>query len=90
MLDRGEDPKVAAVVQVITTLNADVLLLTGIDYDLRGAALKALAARLAAATHKNSVPRKARYFLGCRKPTSSLCPVMPVTTISSRFCHRER
>ena len=49
MLDRGEDPKVAAVVQVITTLNADVLLLTGIDYDLRGAALKALAARLAAA-----------------------------------------
>ena len=49
MLDRGEDPKVTAVVEVITALNADVLLLTGIDYDLRGAALEALADRLAAA-----------------------------------------
>ena len=49
ILDRGEDPKVAAVVQVIIALNADVLLLTGIDYDLRGAALGALADRLAAA-----------------------------------------
>lgn len=49
MLDRGEDPKVAALVQVITDLDADVLLITGIDYDLRGAALDALAARLATA-----------------------------------------
>ena len=49
MLDRGEDPKVAALVQVIAGLNADVLLLTGIDYDLRGAALAALSTRLAAA-----------------------------------------
>ncbi len=49
MLDRGEDPKVAALVQVIVALDADILLLTGIDYDLRGAALAALAARLTAA-----------------------------------------
>lgn len=49
MIDRGEDPKVAALVQVITELDADVLLLTGIDYDLRGATLNALARRLATA-----------------------------------------
>jgi Endonuclease/Exonuclease/phosphatase family len=49
MLNRGEDPKVAAVVQVIVALNADVLLLTAMDYDLRGAALTALADRLAIA-----------------------------------------
>ena len=49
MLVRGEDPRGAALVQVITDLDADVLVLTGIDYDLRGAALDALAARLATA-----------------------------------------
>jgi hypothetical protein len=49
MITRGEDPKIDALVQVITGLDADVLLLTGIDYDLRGMALDALAARLVTA-----------------------------------------
>lgn len=44
---RGDDPQVAAVVRVIAALDADVLLLTGIDYDMRGEALAALADRLA-------------------------------------------
>lgn len=48
-LRKGEDPQQAAVVGVIGALDADVLLLTGIDYDLQGAALGALAARLAEA-----------------------------------------
>ena len=48
-LRRGDDPQHAAVVAVIKHLDADVLLLTGIDYDLGNAALDALAARLAAA-----------------------------------------
>lgn len=42
-------PQRAAVVSVLAALDADVLLLTGIDYDLRGEALAALAARLAEA-----------------------------------------
>lgn len=46
---RGEDARIAAVVQVIARLDADILLLTGIDHDLRLAALSALADRLAAA-----------------------------------------
>ena len=45
----GEDAQVAAVVAVIAALDADVLLLTAIDYDLGQAALTALADRLAAA-----------------------------------------
>lgn len=45
-LRKGEDPQQAAVVGVIAALDADVLLLTGIDYDLQGAALGALADRL--------------------------------------------
>lgn len=44
---RGDDPQAAAVVQVIAALDADVLLVTGIDYDLRGETLTALAERLA-------------------------------------------
>lgn len=47
-LRRGDDPKHLAAVQVIVALNADVLLLTGFDYDLQGLALTALADRLAA------------------------------------------
>lgn len=46
-LQRGGTPQQAAAVKVITRLDADVLLLTGIDYDLRGATLEALEARLA-------------------------------------------
>jgi hypothetical protein len=46
---RGDDPQAAAVVTVIAALKADVLLLTGIDYDLRGDTLAALADRVAAA-----------------------------------------
>lgn len=48
-LKRGDDPQHAAVIAVIKQLDADVLLLTGIDYDLNNAALDALAARLATA-----------------------------------------
>lgn len=44
---KGDDPQAAAVVQVISALDADVLLITGIDYDLRGDTLAALAERLA-------------------------------------------
>jgi hypothetical protein len=48
-LQRGDDPAQLAAVQVIVALNADVLLLTGFDYDLRGQALGVMADRLAAA-----------------------------------------
>jgi hypothetical protein len=44
-----EDAQVAAAVQVIAALDADVLLLTGVDYDHGLVALAALEARLAAA-----------------------------------------
>jgi hypothetical protein len=48
---RKEDlpPHRAAVVAMIAALDADVLVLTGVDYDLRGEALAALERRLAAA-----------------------------------------
>lgn len=46
-LQKGEDPAIAAAVQVIIALNADVLLLTGFDYDLNQVALTAFADRLA-------------------------------------------
>src|SRR5664279_1794090 len=46
--------------------------------------------RLAVARKRKSVPRKPRYFSGWGKPTSSICFSIPVTTISRRFCHRER
>lgn len=48
---RKEDlpPQRAAVVAMIAALDADVLVLTGVDYDLRGEALAALEQRLAAA-----------------------------------------
>lgn len=48
-LQRGDNPAQQAAVQVIAALNADVLLLTGIDYDLRGETLAALEQRLAEA-----------------------------------------
>jgi len=41
----GRDPAVEAVVSVLAALDADVLLLTGIDYDLQGRAAAGLAAR---------------------------------------------
>src|SRR5580700_12019935 len=44
----------------------------------------------ASATNKKSVPRKPMYFSGRFSPTSSICFSMPVTTISKRFCQRER
>ena len=44
-----DDPQVAAAVQVIAALDADVLVLTGVDYDHGLVALRALAARTAAA-----------------------------------------
>jgi Endonuclease/Exonuclease/phosphatase family len=48
-LQKGEDPAIAAAVQVIAALGADVLLLTGFDYDLDQVALGAFADELAAA-----------------------------------------
>ena len=44
-----DDPQIAAAVTVIAALDADVLLLTGFDYDAGGLALRALTDRLAAA-----------------------------------------
>jgi len=44
-----KDPQIAAVVEVIQVLDADILLLTGIDYDLGQESLRALADRLSVA-----------------------------------------
>ncbi len=49
LLKEGLAPQRAAVVAVIAALDADVLVLTGVDYDLRGEVLAALERRLAAA-----------------------------------------
>lgn len=49
-LTRGEDPQIAAVVRVLAALDADVLLLTSVDYDLRGVALSLLAERAGSVT----------------------------------------
>lgn len=48
-LIKGEDPQIAAVVRVLAALDADVILLTSVDYDRGGVALQMLADRLAAA-----------------------------------------
>ncbi len=44
-MGRGADPQVEAVLAVLAALDADVLLITGIDYDMGSAAAGALAAR---------------------------------------------
>ena len=46
-LQRESDPSQLAAAQVLATLDADVVLLTGIDYDLRGQTLAAFAAKIA-------------------------------------------
>jgi hypothetical protein len=48
-LVKGEDPQIVAIVRVLVALEADVLLLTAVDYDLEGVALGLLADRLDAA-----------------------------------------
>ena len=48
-LHRGEDPQIAAIVRVLARLDADVILLTAVDYDRGGVALRLLADRLATA-----------------------------------------
>ena len=48
-LRRGDDPKLVAVIEVIAALDADVLLLTGIDYDAGQQTLTELADTLAKA-----------------------------------------
>ncbi|MFN3282455.1 MAG: endonuclease/exonuclease/phosphatase family protein [Tabrizicola sp.] len=48
-LEEGGDPQIAAVVRVLRALDADVVLLTAVDYDRGGVALRLLADRLAAA-----------------------------------------
>ena len=45
-LIRGEDPQIAAVVEVIRTVAPDILVLRSIDWDLEGLALSALAGQL--------------------------------------------
>lgn len=47
-LTRPSDDRIDPLVTVLVALDADILLLTDIDYDARGLALKALVARLAA------------------------------------------
>lgn len=47
-LRRDSHPQIDAVVEVLLRLDADVILLTDFDYDARGEAMAALAARLAA------------------------------------------
>lgn len=44
-IEAGQDPTVEAVVSVLAALDADVILLTGIDYDMGGVAAAALGAR---------------------------------------------
>ena len=44
-MGRGADPQVEAVLAVLAALDADILLMTGIDYDMGSAAAGALAAR---------------------------------------------
>jgi hypothetical protein len=48
-LQAQDNPQILAAVQVIATLNADILLITGIDYDLRGQTVSALAETLSGA-----------------------------------------
>lgn len=48
-LDKGEDPQIAAIVRVLARLDADVILLTSVDYDRGGVALRLLAEKLVAA-----------------------------------------
>jgi hypothetical protein len=48
-LQKTQDPAIAAVVQSVVALGADVLVLTGFDYDLDGVALAAFADKLAKA-----------------------------------------
>ncbi|MCX7286518.1 MAG: endonuclease/exonuclease/phosphatase family protein [Rhodobacterales bacterium] len=48
-LARADDPQIAALVRVLVDLDADVILLTAVDYDRGGVALGLLADRLAAA-----------------------------------------
>ena len=48
-LSKAEAPQIAAVVRVLVALDADVILLTAVDYDRGGVALGLLADRLAAA-----------------------------------------
>ena len=47
-LDEGADPQIEAIVRVLAALEADVVLLTSVDYDRGGVALGLLAAKLAA------------------------------------------
>ncbi len=48
---KGEDKPLIAAAEVVAALDADVLLLTGIDYDLRGQTLAAFAASIPAAPY---------------------------------------
>lgn len=50
-ITKGEDAQVRAVVQGIAALDADVILLTGVDFDLGHLSLRALQAELQAAGH---------------------------------------
>jgi hypothetical protein len=62
-LENGRDPQAQAVVAVIAALDADVLVITDIDFDARGAAVQALAQQLA--SHGKAYP----YSLALRPNT---------------------
>jgi len=47
---KGDDPQITAVLQVLARANADIIALQGIDYDLEGRALSALADAVGTAT----------------------------------------
>lgn len=48
-LAKGDDPQIAAIVRVLVALDADVILLTAVDYDREGVALGLLADQVSAA-----------------------------------------
>lgn len=55
-LQRGSNPAQQAAAEVLSALNADVILLTGIDYDLRGQTLAAFAAKVSGRPYPYLLP----------------------------------
>src|SRR5512145_2383978 len=49
-----------------------------------------MVASVATPRNKNRVPMNGRYLAGRRRPSSSSCRRIEVTTSSSKFCQRER
>ena len=73
-LVQGPKPQLDAVLRVIRAVRPDVLLLTGFDHDLRGRALAAFQARLAAGAGRHRLPvclPARRSMPGCRRGATS-------------------